>query len=399
VLVPLQQLAVGALAKLGERERLGFLQPPNYPLQTVTLKKLLNLYLARYHYARGHTKLRSYPVRLTIETTNACNLRCPHCFTGAGQVGRQKSVMSTEFFKNVLDELGPYLFFAEMHNWGEPLLNKNIYDMFALAKQRGVSTLISSNFSIPFSREQAETLVESGLVRLGVSLDGARQETYERYRVKGKFDRVMENIALVNEAKAKLRSSTPQMIWEFHVFDWNKDDIPLAQAMAAERNMPFAASKGYVIGDDWDPEENYPYSPEPYEAGVAPERCDYLWFQAVINNDAGASPCCGTFFKEHDFGSLDGSFKSVWNNESYQQARRLFSKRDESGKSLICYECPRALIWNDFQQHRAAGHSVSSFAPAFRSNDGWNYFWNQRPQQASVPSDAIELTPVGRGER
>src|SRR2546425_1069881 len=40
------------------------------------------------------------------------------------------------------------------------------------------------NFSLPFDRARAEHLVASGLSELNVAVDGARQETYERYRVR-----------------------------------------------------------------------------------------------------------------------------------------------------------------------------------------------------------------------
>ena len=157
-----------------------FLRPVRPLGSKLTLKRLLNLYVVRFQRMRGRSKVHGYPVTLTIESANVCNLACPFCFTGAGEVSRAKTHFPMPLYKRTMDELGDYLFQLELHNWGEPLLNKNIPDLIQIATDKGVSTLISTNFSFPFSEERAEALVGSGLSILGVSLDGARQETYEQ---------------------------------------------------------------------------------------------------------------------------------------------------------------------------------------------------------------------------
>ena len=47
-------------------------------------------------------------------------------------------------------------------------------------------------------------------------------------------------------AKRKLGSHTPRMIWEFHVFPHNTEDIELAREMAPELDMDIAVDKGWV---------------------------------------------------------------------------------------------------------------------------------------------------------
>jgi hypothetical protein len=85
----------------------------------------------------------------------------------------------------LLVELGDYFLEVELHNWGEPLLSKFIYTMIEEAHAIGIWTNVSTNFSIPFEPADAERLVASGLSVLGVSIEGARQETHEQHRVKG----------------------------------------------------------------------------------------------------------------------------------------------------------------------------------------------------------------------
>jgi MoaA/NifB/PqqE/SkfB family radical SAM enzyme len=255
--------------------------------------------------------------------------------------------------------------------------------MIEAATARGISSLISTNFSVPFDAERAERLVASGLTILGVSLDGARQETYEQYRVRGDLDTVLRNVRLVNDAKRKLGSATPKLIWSFHVFSHNADDVERARAMAAELDMEFAVEKAWVVGDEWDSGGRFAYygSPRPFP-------CVPLWEYAVLNNDGGVAPCCGSFYREDDVGRVsadagDGgarTFREVWNGPDLRRARGLYTRRDgdEAARRSICFDCPQTVIWERWQHHMGGGGLEQDFDPGFSQNDVFNYFWNRQ---------------------
>lgn len=363
--------------------------PQGYPGSRITLKKLLNLYLSRYEYETGRIKVRSLPIKLTVESTNVCNLRCPACFTGAGEVGRVRSMMTLELYRKLLDELGDFLLQCEFHNWGEPLLSKFIYTMIREAVDRGISTIISTNFSIPFDAERAERLVASGLHVMGVSIDGARQKTYEQYRIRGDLETVLKNCQLVVDAKKKLQSETPRMVWEFHVFRHNVGDIELAKTMAKDLGMGIAIDKGWVIGPDWDGGGEWNFFANP-----SPARCMFLWQQAVVQNDGGVAPCCGTFYREDDLGRLNvkpdelgaATFREVWNNPKFREARGLYRSRTGSAETQrsICFDCPATVIWENWKKHRAAGGTAETFQVGYSTNDCFNYFFDRRPAKLTV---------------
>jgi hypothetical protein len=139
------------------------LKPPPYPGVKLTPKRMTNLWRSRIEGMLGRAKLRSLPIRLTVEAANACNLSCPACFTGLGETnGRRKSLMTLELYRRLLDELGDYLFEMEFYSWGEPLLSKFIFEMIGDATAGGISTTISSNFSIR-GRRQGGAAGKSGL--------------------------------------------------------------------------------------------------------------------------------------------------------------------------------------------------------------------------------------------
>ena len=78
--------------------------------------------------------------------------------------------------------MGAYLYRVDLHNWGEPLLNDEIYRMISYARASNIEVHVSSNLNV-INKVKAEKLVESGLDVLIVSLDGACQETYMQYRI------------------------------------------------------------------------------------------------------------------------------------------------------------------------------------------------------------------------
>lgn len=367
-----------------------FLTPPGYPGTRKTLKRLANCYMNRWEMRTQETEVRSYPLRLTVEPINLCNLQCPACFTGDGQTSRPRKRMPFEFYQRVLEEIGDYLWEIEFYNWGEPLLNKEIHLMIRAATDRGIGSLVSTNLSFPFDDVRAEELVRSGLTTLGVSIDGAHQETYEQYRVGGDLAQVLGNCERIRDAKRRLRSRTPEVRWLFHTFPHNIFDVELAKQKAAELDMEITFEKGWVVGEEWERGGFFQFKDE-----VRPFPCLYLWNQAVINTDGGVSPCCGTFYREDDMGQLaltsaapgSRSFRAIWNGERFRQARAMYQRprAESAAKNHICYNCPATVIWDEWRQHEARGGDLATFAPGVTPNDSFNYFWNRRPPGAAPP--------------
>jgi MoaA/NifB/PqqE/SkfB family radical SAM enzyme len=354
----------------------------------MTPRRVFNLHRLFREYDRGATKLKAKPIKLIIEATNVCNLSCPGCFTGLGENGRVRSAIKMDFFRRVLDELGGTLLEMEFYNWGEPFLCKTLIPMIEEASNRGIATVISTNFSVPFDQTKAEALVRSGLSVLAVSLDGTRQESYAQYRRDGDLELVLRNAQLVLDAKKRLHSKTPRMIWNFHVFEHNVDDVAPAQALAKEMGFDDAFfSKGYTYDHEWT-DDRFSYFP-PF---FTPVRCMPPWFWAVIHPDGGVAACCGAYYREDDLGQLattpgeEGAarFRDVWNNTAFQHARGLFAPdiaHFAPSCGGICDDCLQTATYQANLHHIASGQSPETFRPAFSPNDGHNYFYHRRPKR------------------
>jgi len=263
---------------------------------------------------------------------------------------RPTIAIDEKLFKRAIDELGDYLFKLWMYNWGEPLLHKRTPEMIRYAKAKDIQIILSTNLSIKLSDDYIERLVRSGLDVLIVSLDGASEETYVKYRVNGKFDLVRQNMLRIKAAKERLGSQVPKIVWQFLVFQHNEHEINDAQTIyknwgADELHIEAAQMplKEYNDGlaPPVDPAYNM-YDPQHWVQREAVRQvksgksCSWLYGIIVLNPGGRVSPCCDVPSEKHDFGEFTpgGSFFDLWNNEKFQRARQLFiewSKRPSRG--------------------------------------------------------------------
>lgn len=323
------------------------------------LRKLENFRLMLAEFGERSTCCASYPVWLTIDPTNSCTLRCPFCPNGFGNITRPRGMMSGDTFARIIDQLGPYLLHIDMQNWGEPLLNKDVYAMIAHAKKYGVHITVSTNFQ-HFDERSAEALVDSGLDRLIVSIDGASQQTYEKYRRGGSFQTAIDNVRMLVGKKRELKRRLPMIIWQFLVFRHNEHEIETARRMGQELGVDeVGVSPAFIAVDseefrNWVP-DNAAYSRYAASSGQASRGCsdvflkpavqpvcNWPWKGITVNWDGSVSPCCGVYREDEDFGSiLDVPFPRLWNNAHYRGARQFIRERamPEAAVKNTCASC------------------------------------------------------------
>ena len=138
---------------------------------------------------------------LIIEPTNTCNLRCTFCFVTEGMT-REEGFMDFELFKKVIDD-SPGLEHLCMHNWGEPLLHKDIFRMIDYAKSAGVAWVVMNTNGTLLTDKMIQRIIDCGLDIIRFSIDGSA-ETFKKIRgvELGKIER---NIIKLKEAKEQYR--------------------------------------------------------------------------------------------------------------------------------------------------------------------------------------------------
>jgi MoaA/NifB/PqqE/SkfB family radical SAM enzyme len=324
-------------------------------VQHGTPRKWANLFRTEAERKLRRIQVRGLPYLLIIDPCNYCNLRCPLCPTGLGTLGRPQKMMSLEHFKLYFEPLADYLFEAYLHNWGESLLNKNVFRMIEYAQSRNVGTNLSTNLS-ETSSSDLDALLDAGLEYLIVSLDGTSQESYGQYRIRGQFDDVLQNMRELIRRRNARGLKYPTIEWQFIVMRQNEHQIGDAEVLAKKIGvdllrfipvgMPYDTTDRRAAAERWFPVtvEGRAYSPEvEQQFGQAnkPSPCFYLYRSMVVNADGGVSPCCVVYQQETDFAQLPvPDLTATWNNHKYQSARALFSPR-EAGHNVptICDGC------------------------------------------------------------
>lgn len=132
-----------------------------------------------------------FPFHLVWNVTNACNLRCEHCFSASGKPLPDE--LTTAEGHDLLDQIAEAGVFDLAFCGGEPLIRKDIFELLRYASALGLTTGLGSNGWM-IKEQVVERLGEAGVVRLQVSLDGL-EENHDRIRGRtGLFARTVAGI-------------------------------------------------------------------------------------------------------------------------------------------------------------------------------------------------------------
>lgn len=295
------------------------------------------------------------PFSLSIEPTTACNLGCPECPSGLKQFTRPTGKLTLDLHKEMLNQVSKTVFYINYYFQGEPFLHPDFLEIIQEAKKHKIYTSTSTNAHFITEKKAAE-IIESGLDRLIISIDGLTQETYENYRVHGKLEKVLEGTKHLVEAKKKYQSKTPHLIFQFLAVKPNEHEIPevfhLGKEMGVDEvRIKTAQLYDYKNGNPLMPEnENYSrYKKQldgtyklKYKTG---NHCWRMWSSSVLTWDGKVVPCCFDKDAQHVLGSIENaSFNEIWKHPQYTAFRKavLHHRNDID----ICQNCSEGTkVW------------------------------------------------------
>ncbi len=300
----------------------------------------------------GTIAMKGFPFSVSVEPTTACNLRCPECPSGLRSFTRPTGRMSTELFSSVLGQLAGRLLYMLFYFQGEPYLHPQLVQMVQMANKRNIYTATSTNAHF-LNEANARATIESGLSRLIISIDGAQQDTYASYRKNGSLEEVLAGTQRILKWKKRLKSRTPEVVWQFLVVRPNEHEIPVIRQMAKNigvKNVAFKTAQiyNYANGHPLIPsQDRYSrYKQKPDGSYVIkndwPDGCWKMWHSCVITWDGQVVPCCFDKDAKYPMGTLtENSFEDIWYGNSYQKFRqRLFTERAAID---ICRNCTEGM--------------------------------------------------------
>jgi MoaA/NifB/PqqE/SkfB family radical SAM enzyme len=200
--------------------------------------KVLNLWLAKHHLQARSAHLGSRPIAHYVDPSNSCNLGCPGCVhstTSKHLFDWKPGMMSQSRLETLFHAYAPFAAHVGFYNYGDPLVNPLTPKFIKLAKTFLIHTAASTNLS--FAKFDAGAYVDSGLDFLTLSIDGATQPVYERFRRKGKLDVVLGNVEKLAEARRQRGKGTPILSWNFLAFEHNAHEIGAARQLAKDLDV------------------------------------------------------------------------------------------------------------------------------------------------------------------
>ncbi|HOH74357.1 MAG: SPASM domain-containing protein [Paludibacteraceae bacterium] len=318
----------------------------------LTIKRLINYILLRLEYFISYSSktpfIHAKPFAASIEPANYCNLQCPECPTGMGAIQKEATTLPFPLFKKMINPLLPELFYLNLYFQGEPFLNESIYDMIAYANRQKIITNISTNGHF-LTDSACQQLITSKLDRIIISLDGATEETYEKYRVGGNFTAVVDGITRLVRLKKEMQSRRPFIELQFIVFSTNEHEIPAIKVLAKSLQVDGLSIKtaqltNFKKGNPLMP-KNTIYSRYKLDKNGSYKRkkplrnrCWKNWSSIVVSTDGKVLPCCFDKHGLYAYGNLlDNGFHSLWNGD---KATKFRSTILHNRKSLpMCNNC------------------------------------------------------------
>lgn len=154
-----------------------------------------------FQFGGGH----SINLRLAID--NSCNLRCPSC---RPQMIFNKSGSAYDLGIRLADRVNEWLWQyndsvqVHMGSDGDPFAS-HVYRHFmqTTPRQDNIKYSILTNGLMFKEFHPKVPKVIANLNELGISIDGATKDTYEKLRLGGKWEKILENLEAMAEAKNK----------------------------------------------------------------------------------------------------------------------------------------------------------------------------------------------------
>lgn len=270
-----------------------------------------------------------FPAVVRIETTNACNAKCVIC--PHRQITRPIRRMDDDLFRKIIDECAESgCKEVHLHNFGEPLLDRQLEERVRRAKSGGLGKVkIFSNGSL-LNEQRARGLVEAGLDEIKISFDGATREEFERIRVPLKFDEVVENIKGLVAVRNEMRSGLK---------------VKVACCSTSDKQSTMKSLEKVVDGFSFGKIHNWTGENGTRQGRGIRKPCSRLWRTFTILVDGEVALCCLDYDGRFLLGRIDGetSIREVWGSAAYREVRGRHKEAKQAEISL-CTNCTKSFL-------------------------------------------------------
>lgn len=195
----------------------------------------------------------SAPIKVLIETTHNCNLRCVHCFAGAkcevnAPNGYLPGELTGEEWCRVIDNLDKAGVFDVFVSGGEAMMRKDIFEICEHIQSRGMGFCLLTNMTL-LDDAAAKRMKEIGCYKVEGNLDGPDAKSYDLFRgMPGAFEQTIIGIRACQNNDLPFRlnvTATKMNIGQL------KDIVTTAVELGAKELCVVPLEKGGRARDNW----------------------------------------------------------------------------------------------------------------------------------------------------
>lgn len=331
---------------------------------------------------RRSKKLSSYPRRLVLELTNACNLNCIMC-------GREEGSFIHNFFDirylYKIKHIFEYIEEVTLFGWGEPTIHpkfRNILEFFSLYPVH--KYFVTNGTTLERIKKY---LFDYKVDIMAVSLDGAVAKTNDMIRKKSNFNQIVSDLRTIVQQRKDKGLNYPYINFVFTLMKGNLHELPdmvnLAHDIGIEEvKAVYLTAFTEKLKDEilWDKADEIkevfaetadrgdrlgikiklPYiQGEDIAGNKFHKDCFVGWRDFFIGCDGYVRPCQSTSQRLFNVSKYD-NFEKAWNSEELIEFRSIVNDPKKMGDECRrCYQSSHAN-WNEKTAFLQTGYK---FAP------------------------------------
>ncbi len=290
-------------------------------------------YRRRWHEYPPNFIVGEFPIHLDIESTNACNLRCPFCAVTYKNWGPyRKGFMDFSLFKRIIDEgVENGLYSVKLSLRGEPLLHPRLAEMVRYAKENGIIDIYFNTNATLLTEDRINQLIDAGLDRISISFEGTTRDVYENNRVGASYEEVITNVRNLRTIRDRRGVAYPQIRVQTVLLPELEASFP----KYVEFWQEIADEVAYLDARHERPDDDH-------RGLVADWACPFLWQRMVILWDGTLLPCLMHGVADFSLMSLGNvkevSIKEAWLSQRANYCRELH-KTGQAHQLEACDRC------------------------------------------------------------
>ena len=160
-----------------------------------------------------------------IEVTSRCGTGCVFCPHDALSDKWVEGDLSLELYR---ERIAPHLGLfglVYLQGWGEPMLHPDLWDMLAMALEKGCATGFTTN-GANLQADQNQRLLDMGVNLISVSFAGTAASVHESLRTHSEFSMLCKNFESLANLKKQHGSDNPWLELHFLMTRANLNEFP-----------------------------------------------------------------------------------------------------------------------------------------------------------------------------